>query len=620
MTIALYYSMGFLKLTLLIFTILIVYPNVGKSEGRKWSTWFQQDVINRYMGGLPRPEAEIEQFSWNTQAPAIEFSERELNEEILRIIEVNSELGFIKESAQKFGVEVSFKGPTAVALAHYAAENLRFKKGDLRYNPALRDNHFSNIFPFEENFTLFLGIEGGEQKSSAFLQFIESRLRFSKFKIQRKDLFFASDVIRGQISVSRTLPDPRSKETLESCIQLLIEASRYKLALAPELSQFVKETISQHRYTGDASKIFLLAADLDYTKNLIRTLDPSNHLAPAGSVMRRFYDKENLAVKPLGRGTGKTAKELGLTYLTHQTEEMRVFSAITGSKVGRPNLFISRQMKRASNGDIPGELARRGNGFYTMKGKDSEWHPDSGDYKVIFKIHPEARVGHDFFMFNSEVVIVNSAAVEIAHLDGEIDSVKYIQSLLVKDGYSTDVLFRHRWRIQVDLISNLEARKTADEFILQHLEKTGSLYDVPSVFLEEYLKLPITNSTGKKVVDLLAKMVERTVTENRNGLFVHYLWIWANGIHAANYRNVIEQHLATPTMNGKTYVMDNILAYIRSPIQYEPWFIDAVKNSPHNEQIMSLIKNYISADRLSEFLAQPLIVGKKLRCSVLFGE
>src|SRR5205823_5650565 len=129
----------------------------------------------------------------------------------------------------------------------------------------------------------------------------------------------------------------------------------------------------------NGKKLFQNATDLEYAWNTLEDLGLRKKLlalkgntADIGS-LAWWMDKEPLRTRAHPGATepkpmesdhdkrGKTAGELGIDTVAHETSGWDAYEAITNSPVGKPNLFISRNGRN-------GESAAQGEGFYTMKG------------------------------------------------------------------------------------------------------------------------------------------------------------------------------------------------------------------------------------------------------------
>ncbi len=606
------------------FSILLILlgPMLAQAEGRSWSAWFQQDVVQRYLGGLPQSQSKIELPNWLKPAPQIEISESELINETFQLINSNRQLNMIKSVAEKYGLELDLVGEAAAQIVHYAHRNLRLKKGDSRYMKSKLDGHFSNIFPWQENLTFTVQLNGKEESKAQFLTEIQSRLPFVKFEnrenIQGNDNHslakinfqnaqidrnqFLQDVIHQQLH----LYNPRFSN-VKDLIDTLANVSRHELILSYETESLLRRAISELPLDGIgktlAARIYWHAANLEYTHGLLKNLDPSRRLATNDSGLAEFYNREVLSSKPLGRGLGARAQDIGIDYLTHQTENRQTYNAITYSPLGRPNVFISRQHNRNKAGDISGELARRGNGYYTIRGKDSEWHPDYGDYKVIQKLNPNAKVGADFFLYNYEVVLLNNSAIETADLNENLRPVEYFEFLADKKRYNMGDLFRQSWRMQVEIQSNPEQKQLVDEFVFRILSDAKEIYDIRPLFLRKYLELSVTNATGQKCIERLTHLYEKAF-QKPDGRFNTFLFLWTQTQHAKNSKDIIIKRLRNPKLNHGTFVSDNVFAFRGSPLLGETWFAQEVNNSPYREKILEIFGQFIPRSALPLYTLQ----------------
>lgn len=113
----------------------------------------------------------------------------------------------------------------------------------------------------------------------------------------------------------------------------------------------------------------------------------SNRADSIGS-LAWWMSKEPLRSKPVGLGSGKTAQELGLSLVAHETRDFGAFESMTRSYTGAPNVFISRV-------GVQGEYASYGEGFYTANG--GKGGRGTG-ITLRFQVDPKAREGTDFLL------------------------------------------------------------------------------------------------------------------------------------------------------------------------------------------------------------------------------
>jgi len=102
-----------------------------------------------------------------------------------------------------------------------------------------------------------------------------------------------------------------------------------------------------------------------------------------------WLNKEPLRSKSLDLlGEGKTAQELGLTKVSHETNDFLAYESITRAPTGSPNVLISRQ-------NYVGETALYGDGFYTLSGNKGA---RGTGITIRFDVDPRAREGRDFII------------------------------------------------------------------------------------------------------------------------------------------------------------------------------------------------------------------------------
>ena len=116
-----------------------------------------------------------------------------------------------------------------------------------------------------------------------------------------------------------------------------------------------------------------------------------------------WVNKEPLRSFELGQGRGKTAKELGIEIVSHDTVDFFIWTVITRSRKGEPNVFISRE-------GVAGESAAYGKGFYTVPNKRKGL---GHGFTIRFTLDPEAREGTDFSLRNDILLVFNRKAIKV---------------------------------------------------------------------------------------------------------------------------------------------------------------------------------------------------------------
>lgn len=175
----------------------------------------------------------------------------------------------------------------------------------------------------------------------------------------------------------------------------------------------------------NAKKLLQHAVDVEAASDWIRLLGLDKKLGGLDDPRVKeslawWLQKEPLRTFEVGRGSGRTAKELGLDVVAHETRSMTAFESITRAHTGVPNVFISRK-----NG--AGETAMHGDGFYTRKG--TEGGIGTGQ-TIRFKVNPAAREGTDFFLAGQDfVVFTNRAALRVVPESLNLTPIEYFERL-----------------------------------------------------------------------------------------------------------------------------------------------------------------------------------------------
>jgi len=97
----------------------------------------------------------------------------------------------------------------------------------------------------------------------------------------------------------------------------------------------------------------------------------------------------------------KTAAELEINIVSHETKDFLAYENITMSRKQKPNFFQSR------NG-YPGENAKLGDGTYTRRGLEGA---AGTKLTVRSKVNPDAIEGRDFYISGDYVIFRNAAAI-----------------------------------------------------------------------------------------------------------------------------------------------------------------------------------------------------------------
>lgn len=98
---------------------------------------------------------------------------------------------------------------------------------------------------------------------------------------------------------------------------------------------------------------------------------------------------------PGGTPAGKSAAELGITTVAHETKDFLSYESIRRSHLGVPNILISRQR-------VAGENAYHGPGFYTQRGREGA---RGTGFHVRMSVDPGAREGLDFIRLGEDTIL-----------------------------------------------------------------------------------------------------------------------------------------------------------------------------------------------------------------------
>lgn len=206
-----------------------------------------------------------------------------------------------------------------------------------------------------------------------------------------------------------------------SVIRFLTKAFQYELHIKEEdfkkinliIRRFeatdLKDINAKRRLIDIGKKLFKHAVNIEYAWNTIEQLGLRKKLLKFDSVetfdsLAFWMNREPLRTKPLGTGLGKTARDLNISIVAHESLNFLAYESITRSHTGQPNALISRT-------GAPNEAAAFGDGFYTRVG--TEGARGTG-ITIRFHLHPEAREGTDFLkVFENYLVILNKRALKV---------------------------------------------------------------------------------------------------------------------------------------------------------------------------------------------------------------
>ncbi|MFL5815691.1 MAG: hypothetical protein ACJ763_19130 [Bdellovibrionia bacterium] len=225
-----------------------------------------------------------------------------------------------------------------------------------------------------------------------------------------------------------------------SAIRFLTKAFQYELKIRPEDLARIKKVIdefdpardSKNEYVAkwiekNGKKLFQNAVNIEYAWNTLEKLGLRKKLSSIKDDMQTveslswWMNKEPLRTQAVGKGNGKTARELGLDVVAHETNNFLAYESITRAHTGDPNVLTSRE-----NGH--GEAAAFGDGFYTRVGTKGA---KGTGLTIRFHLDPNAREGEDFIRVPEEsfVIVKNKAALRVIPESLTIGPVEYFRML-----------------------------------------------------------------------------------------------------------------------------------------------------------------------------------------------
>jgi hypothetical protein len=343
-----------------------------------------------------------------------------------------------------------------------------------------------------------------------------------------KEPYFLKDVRDGTIRYyfsplhesTRFAKEGRNPPIL-SVIRYLTKAFQYNLKIRPEdltqIKKFVNEfdpkQIEASSYVANwiennAKKLVKNSSNLEYAWKMLDEIGLRNKLAAMKGNRNEFdslawwLSKEPLRSKPLGQGSGRTAQELGLSVVAHETANYSAFESMTHSHVGEPNVLISRK-------GAVGEDAMFGEGFYVAPGRVGRSSIQSSGMNVRFQLDPSAREGSDFTYVKDhsdgeQLVITNKAALKVIPESVAFEPLEYFKMLenskpMIQDG---DQALWQQLRNRVSRKFHALG-KDDQSAILQIVKKSFSGANPNEAVIREWLSLPISNEYPELIEQLL---------------------------------------------------------------------------------------------------------------------
>lgn len=342
---------------------------------------------------------------------------------------------------------------------------------------------------------------------------------------------FLEDTLNDRISFFRsakhfTTSRAQSGQNPEilSVTRLLVKAFQYELSFSDADFRQMKEIVDQfdpkkpmdqnavRRLNDTAKKLVMHAVNIEYAMNKLDELGLRQKLIAMGNKDEMnssawWLNKEPLRSKVVGQGAGKTARELKIEVVAHETNSFLAYESITRSHSGEPNVLISRQ-------NAAGEAAAYGNGFYTQIGKVGA---RGTGLTIRFTVDPNAREGIDFTHHGNYVVFQNKKALKVIQESlnfGLDDLMKMAESDQSVDVDHSDLALLEKLKrklnaskISDDLEKLLNSRSEADHLKLVHIlsafqnsnaSKLVSPETLSAVVKTIYVRVSVLATTGRE--------------------------------------------------------------------------------------------------------------------------
>ncbi len=318
------------------------------------------------------------------------------------------------------------------------------------------------------------------------------------------------DLLKGEISYydsKNHKETQRYKEGMNpeifSVIRYLIKMFQYELKPKKEDLERIKEIINEFSdsklKTGYAKfwwemnvrKLFMQNSDLERAWRVLDELGLKEKLINLGGDKEKkgslafWFHKEPLKAKNIGEGKGRTAKDLGIEIVSHETRDFKAYEIITRSLKGKPNAFLSRE-------NAEGENAAFGAGLYTMKGLTGAAR---AGFTIRFHVHPEAREGADFALDGDIVIFRNKAVLRVIPDSFNLNFREFFEFLKrSKKNWDNEkgLLERLKRKLDRELLNGKVSDKDLDyvykEIVLKSVKKGNPSWEI---VLQEWFELDL---------------------------------------------------------------------------------------------------------------------------------
>lgn len=281
---------------------------------------------------------------------------------------------------------------------------------------------------------------------------------------------FLEDLLRQEIRFYFSRHHEETKRAKEGVNPSIIAAIRYltkifqfelkprdedlqiikKIVSAFDTSKLDKQSYVFKWIEKNAPKMYQHAINVEYAAQLMDELGLRSKLIALGNSKNFqsaawWLSKEPLRSQEIKkpRPGKKTARDLGITIVAHETRDFLAYESITKSYRGDPNVFISRK-------DTVGEGAQFGEGFYTKKGREGAI---GTRITIRFEVDPSAVEGEDFYLAGEDgedyVVFLNKKALKVIPESLQITFTQGLDLLFDQKFHNTDLGLLHKFREKI---------------------------------------------------------------------------------------------------------------------------------------------------------------------------
>ncbi len=195
------------------------------------------------------------------------------------------------------------------------------------------------------------------------------------------------------------------------------------------------------------------------------------------------------------RPSFKTASELGITVVAHETEHFLAYESITRAASGYPNVFQSIDAQT-------GQAATYGDGWYTKIGYKGA---KNTGFTVRSQVHPQAVEGIDFFLQSdlNFAIFRNRTPLTIIEKSLSISPLDYVRLIFSPDGIDkTELGFLEKLSRKVESkINRLD--KTDLSQIREELHK--NIKRMNSTSVDIWFKLPVSKYFSEFTEELITE-------------------------------------------------------------------------------------------------------------------